>query len=149
MTKRMRLRFGRDGVIAKASLLEADAPETCRALWNALPLAGELQHAIWSGPETYLLIDASIRLPPENQITRAEAGDIAYYAVDGGRIAGWPDDVAEIAFFYGRGAAPRMPTGPVAVNLFARIDDNLDAFATACARIRREGVRELHVERDE
>jgi len=147
MTQRIRLALSRDDVVAEAKLLEHEAPETCTTLWEALPLSGELQHAIWSGPETYLLIDPSIRVPPENQITRAEAGDIAFYSVTGGRIVDWPDDIAELAFFYGRGAQPAMPTGPVAVNLFARIVDNLAGFAEACERMRREGIQELRVER--
>ena len=40
---------------------------------------GELHHGIWSGPETYLMIDPSIRIAPENQTFHTEAGDIGYY----------------------------------------------------------------------
>ncbi len=147
MPKRMRLTFTKDTVAASAELLERDAPETCAALWEALPFDGTLYHAIWSGPETYLPIDPQIRIAPENQTTQSQIGDIGFYRVDGGRIAGWPDDFSEIAFFYGRGARPNMPTGPVAMNLFARIVDNLDGFAEACDRIRLEGVKPFRMER--
>ena len=111
MLKRTRLTFAQDSVVASAELLERDAPETCSALWQALPFDGTLYHAIWSGPETYLPIDPQIRIAPENQTTQSQIGDIGYYCVDGGRIASWPDDFSEIAFFYGRGARPSMPTG--------------------------------------
>ena len=107
-------------------LLESDAPKTCRSIWEALPFEGVLNHGIWSGPETYLMIDPSIRIAPENQTVQTQAGEIGYYTVEGGRIVDWPDDISELAFFYGRGARPRMPTGPVAVNLFARVTENLE-----------------------
>jgi len=61
----------------------------------------------------------------------------------------WPEDFAELAFFYGRGARPGMPTGPVAVNLFARIVENLDGFARVCDEIRRSGITPLRVERND
>ena len=54
-------------VTAIADLLESDAPRTCQTIWKALPLEGVLNHGIWSGPETYLMIDPSIRIAPENQ----------------------------------------------------------------------------------
>ena len=147
MTKRLRLVVASRRLTATAELLESEAPLTCRAIWDALPFEGDLIHAMWSGPETYLSIDPSIRIPPEHQSTQPVPGEIGYYSVEGNRIVDWPDDMAEIAFFYGRGARPSMPTGPVAMNLFARIVDNLDGFADVCRRIHREGVETLRVER--
>lgn len=143
--KQMRLVFVDDEVAARADLLEAEAPTTCRELWKRLPFEGELIHGQWSGPETYLLIDPSIRIPPENQTFRVVPGDVGYYAVEGGRMYGWPDDTAELAFFYDRGARPSMIDGPVPVNLFARITENLEGFAAACRSIRREGVKRFRV----
>ncbi len=135
-------------VTAIAELLESDAPRTCQTIWETLPFEGVLNHGIWSGPETYLMIDPSIRIAPENQTVQTQAGEIGYYTAEGGRIVDWPDDLSELAFFYGRGARPRMPIGPVAVNLFARITENLEGFALACDEIRRSGVTTLRVERN-
>ena len=146
MPKRLRLVL--PDVTAIAELLESEAPKTSQTIWEALPLEGVLNHGIWSGPETYLMIDPSIRVAPENQTVQTQAGEIGYYTVDGGRIADWPDDMSELAFFYGRGARPRMPTGPVAVNLFAHVIENLEGFARACDEIRRSGVTTLRVERN-
>ena len=148
MPKQLRLVLPDADVGAIAELLVSDAPKTCQSIWEVLPLEGVLNHGIWSGPEAYLMIDPSIRIAPENQTVQTEAGEIGYYTVDGGRIVDWPDDLSELAFFYGRGARPRMPTGPVAVNLFARVTENLEAFARACDEIRRSGVTTLRVERD-
>lgn len=149
MPKRLHLKMPDVPVTAAAELLESAAPETCQAIWDALPFEGPLNHGIWSGPETYLLIDPLIRIPPENQTIQTQAGEIGYYTQRGGTIVDWPDDISELAFFYGRGARPGMPTGPVAVNLFARVVDNLEGFAEACEAIRRSGPTTLRVERDE
>lgn len=145
--KRLRLELPDVEVAATAELLEHAAPRTCAAIWNALPFGGELNHGIWSGPETYLMIDPAIRVAAEHQVHQTEAGDIGYYCARGGTIVDWPEDLAELAFFYGRGARPYMPTGPVTVNLFARVVDNLDGFARACDAIRRDGITRMRVER--
>ena len=147
MPKRIRLIFPDERITATAELLEANAPETCRAIWARLPFEGTLEHGQWSGPETYLPIDPAIRIPPEHQSFHTIPGDIGYYALEGGRMVGWPDDMAELAFFYDRGARPSMIDGPVPVNLFARIVENLEGFADASLRTRREGVKHFRVER--
>lgn len=147
MTRHLHLVLPDADVTAIAELLDGQAPTTCDAIWDALPFEGDLNHGIWSGPETYLLIDPAIRIAPENQTVQTQAGEIGYYTVEAGRIVDWPDDLSELAFFYGRGARPGMPTGPVAVNLFARIVENLEEFARVCDEIRRSGITRIRVER--
>jgi hypothetical protein len=144
----MRLVFPAENVTSLAELLENEAPRTCRTIWEALPFEGELNHAMWSGPETYLPIDPRIRVAPEHQTKSPLPGEIGFYAIDGGVLVDWPKDMAEVAFFYGRGSRPSMPDGPVAMNIFARIVENLEAFQGVCARIMREGVKRLRVERE-
>ncbi len=147
MPKQIRLVFPDEDVSALADLLEGAAPETCRVIFENLPFESELYYAQWSGPETYLLIDPSIQVAPENQTFHTIPGDIGYYRLDGGRLIDWPDDMAEIAFFYGRGARPSMIDGPVPVNMFARIVENLAGFAEVSRRTRLEGVKRIRVER--
>jgi hypothetical protein len=149
MSLHLRLRFPEDGVVAVATLLEDAAPETCRAIWERLPFQGELWHAMWSGPETYLHIDPGIRIGPENQTFHTLPGDVGYYCLEGGRLMDWREDMAELAFFYDRGARPSMMDGPVPMNIFGRIVDNLTGFAQMCRRIHREGVKPFRVERSE
>lgn len=149
MSKRLLLRFPNENISSVAELWEREAPRTCETIWRALPFEGDLIHAMWSGPETYLPIDPSIRIEPEHQSMHPLPGEIGFYAISGGRIIGWPEDMAEVAFFYGRGARPSMPTGPVAMNLFARIVENLEGFSVVCARIHKEGVKRFHVERED
>ncbi|HJS75660.1 MAG TPA: DUF3830 family protein [Vicinamibacteria bacterium] len=146
--RRLRLRFPSEQVTSIAELLETQAPRTCQAIWEALPFEGELIHAMWSGPETYLPIDSTLRIEAEHQTTHPLPGEIGFYAIDGGVLVDWPDDMAELAFFYGRGSRPAMPDGPVAMNIFARIIENFEGFQKTCARIQREGVKRLRVERE-
>jgi hypothetical protein len=146
--RRLRLVFPSENVTALAELLEKEAPRTCRAIWEALPFEGELNHAMWSGPETYLPIDPSLRVAPEHQTIHPLPGEIGFYAIDGGVLMDWPEDMAEIAFFYARGSRPSMPSGPVAMNIFARVVENFDGFQGVCARMRKEGVKRLRVERE-
>ena len=147
MVEHIRLVFPEENVIAVARLLEAQAPDTCGTIWEHLPFEGELIHGQWSGPEAYLLIDPSIRIGPENQTVHTLPGDVGYYSLAGGRLIDWPEDMAELAFIYGRGARPSMIDGPVKVNVFARIEENLEGFADTCRRLRTEGVKAFRVER--
>lgn len=142
---RLELLFIDDGVSAVGTLLSEAAPRTCAAILDALPFEGDLVHGIWSGPEVYLPISPTIRVAPENQVVGLVPGDIAYYSLAGRTLEGWPDDFAEVLFGYDRGARPTMPSGPVAVNLFGRVTENLEAFARTCARAQREGVKRFRI----
>jgi hypothetical protein len=147
MARRIRLTFLDEGVSAEAELLEDQAPKTCRAVWERLPIEGEGGHAVYSGSEIVFLIPKNIVIEPENQTSRVLPGDVAYYHVPPGVLHGYADGVSEFCWFYDRDARPSMPDGPVAVNLFARIVGNTDAFYAVCRRIRREGVKRVRVER--
>ncbi len=149
MARQIRLTFVDDGVSALVELLDEAAPRTCRAIWEALPLAGEAQHAIYSGSEIVLLIPSEIALPPENATARVAVGDVGYWFQKGGERFGFPDDLSEIAWFYDRDAVPSMPDGPVQMTIFGRILGDATAFYQVCRRIRREGVKRVQVERAE
>lgn len=46
-------------------------------------------------------------------------------------------------------AQPRMPDGPVAVNVFARFDEGWREFKEVCFRMRMGGAKPLRVEKVE
>lgn len=144
---RMRLEFVQEGIVATARLFEREAPETSKRIWDELPFEGQIQHGQWSGPEAYLLVDPTIRIEAEYQASICTPGDIGFYSQKGGVMVDWPNDISELCFMYGRGARPSMIDGPVAVNLFAQVDDNLEGFAEACRRLRTEGVQRFRVGR--
>lgn len=149
MAKRIRMTFTGEGISVEAELLEDEAPETCRAIWERLPFEGDTVHAVYSGSEIAFFIPSDVIIEAENQTSRVIPGDVGYYHVPPGKMHGWRDGFSEICWFYGRDGRPNMPDGPVAINLFARILGDPAAFYQACYRMRREGAKRLRVERVE
>jgi hypothetical protein len=104
--------MGRKMVIAcrdfevEAELLEHERPETCNAIWKALPFEAELE--IWK-EEVYFEIP--VKIPPENPTPKTTAGDVAY----------WPEGPGFCIFF-----GSSQPISPV--NTFARIERAIENF---------------------
>lgn len=143
----LRFSFPEVGVAATAELLSAMAPQTVTGVLGAVPLTGLCNHAIYSGSEIAFMIPASVWLPTENASVHVVPGDLAYFKFEGGRHYGFPDDTAELCWFYDRDAVPSMPEGPVAVNIFGRFTEGWENFAAACRAMRTEGARQLTVDR--
>ena len=149
MARTILLTFVGEGVSAVADLLDEQAPETCRIIWEHLPLEGRTVHGMYSGPEVFIRADHLPPAPPENQIHRALPGDVGFWFQEAGRYASSPHAVAEIVFIYARGAAIMGPDGqPTWVNMFAQIrPEGADAFYAAARKVRAEGPRTLRIER--
>lgn len=143
----IRFTFPDEGVSADAELLVSEAPRTCAALLARLPLAGEVVHGIYSGSEVYLTFPAAFQVAPEHATRAVRPGDVGYYFIRGGDEYGWGSDLCEICLFYDSDGSPRMPSGPVAVNIFARLVGEAGPFYAVCRRMRREGAKRLLVER--
>lgn len=139
-------RFLDDGVAASARLLEQEAPETCRAVVDALPVDGLARHGIYSGSEVYLVLPALLTPPREHATTIVTPGDVGFLTVEKGSGYGIDEDYSEICWFYDHDATPSMPEGPIAVNVFARLHD-ADAFFAACRRMRLDGAKTLQIAR--
>jgi Protein of unknown function (DUF3830) len=136
-------RFSDEGVAASARLLEK-APETCRAVLEALPVTGLARHGIYSGSEVYLVLPEIVRPPLERATTIVRPGDVGFLTVEGGSGYGIDESYSEICWFYDLDATPSMPEGPIAVNVFARLDD-ADAFFAVCRRMRLEGAKRIEI----
>ncbi len=145
-TRVIRFSFVEEGVSATAELDHSRAAETATGILAALPIDAEAFHGIYSGSEVACLIDPDIRLPTENATSRVVPGDIGYYCQEGGRWLGYPDDLAEICWFYDRDAVPSTPEGPVAVNVFGRFTPGWEEFAAVCRRMRVEGTKRIRIE---
>jgi hypothetical protein len=137
-------RFVDEGVAASARLLPEHAPETCRAVLDALPAAGPARHGIYSGSEVYLLLPALLRPPREHATTIVAPGDVGFLTVEKGSGYGIEESYSEVCWFYDLDATPSMPEGPIAVNVFARLHD-ADAFYAVCRRMRLEGAKRLEI----
>ena len=138
-------RFPEEGVAASARLLD-EAPETCRAVLEALPVSGLACHGIYSGSEVYLVLPELLESPRENATMAVEPGDIGFLTVEKGASYGFDAGHSEICWFYDLDATPSMAEGPIEVNVFARFDDP-DAFFAVCRRMRLEGAKRIDLAR--
>jgi hypothetical protein len=136
-------RFVDERVAATARLLE-EAPETSRAVLDALPVAGLARHGIYSGSEVYLMLPELLTLPREHATSVVGPGDIGFLTVERGSAYGIDEAYSEICWFYDLDATPSMPEGPVVVNVFARFHD-ADAFFAVCRRMRLEGAKRIEL----
>jgi hypothetical protein len=138
------IRFVEEGVSASAQLLREQAPETCRAVMDALPAAGSARHGIYSGSEVYLILPEVLRPPREHATTIVGPGDVAFLTVEKGSGYGIDEAYSEICWFYDLDATPSMPEGPIAVSIFARLFD-ADAFFAACRDMRLQGAKKVEI----
>lgn len=148
MPRKIRLTFTAEGVSAIAELLEEAAPQTCEAVWNALPASGEVHHAIYSGSEGVLILPEAVRVGKENATSDVKPGDVGFAWIRPGDSWVVEKEFAEICWFYDRDGSPRMPEGPFAVNLFARITEGAEAFFAVTRRMRREGMKRMEAARE-
>ena len=146
MDEELVFRFPDEGVVASARLLRNEAPETCRAVMEALPAAGTARHGIYSGSEVYLVLPELVRPPREHATTIVGPGDVAFLTVEKGSGYGIEEAYSEICWFYDLDATPSMPEGPIAVSVFARLYD-ADAVFAVCRRMRLEGAKRVEIAR--
>ena len=57
MSRFMKIALERRGVSCVAQLLDKDAPRTCDAVWEALPLGGDAYHAKYARNEVYTMVE--------------------------------------------------------------------------------------------
>src|SRR3972149_6365161 len=78
MSRRLKLTIGE--LVFEAALLEEEAPNTCRAFLEALPIKGRVIHARWSGEAVWLPMEEfGIEVPFENHTSHPSRGDLLYY----------------------------------------------------------------------
>ena len=127
------------GVVGEAVLLEDEAPETCRALWDALPIETRTTHTFaagqcWRTEKNYELrkeVD-----PIENVAQDMQPGDVFYH--DSRGMGNY-----KIAFCYG------MARWPVPACHIARIDKNLEELVNMSRRILYQGPINVTIRRIE
>ncbi len=133
-----------------ARLLDEEAPETCEAVWQALPQSGKIFHAKYASNEIFTLVAplGEARPGPENRTITPIPGDVMYfYLPPGTRL---PEDglsplqpgqgVADLAVFYDRNNLLLSPAeGFTPGNVFGTIVSGLDQMKAAGRAIWREG----------
>jgi hypothetical protein len=151
LPRQIRIAFEDGSGAAIAELIEDDAPTTCAAVWEMLPLRVAVVHDIWSGHLILAHLDADVVVPPENVLTYIPMpGDVFYYYRPPHYVRGAPygrSESAELGFVYDRDTRPQGPRGPEAVNLFARITSSIEEFARACESMIIRGQQTLVLEK--
>jgi hypothetical protein len=137
--------FTKEGATAIAQLHWDEAPQTCEAICDRLPIEGPAHQAIYSGSESVVLLEEVLRLPKENARSEVRRGEVAFVWLEAGSSYGVNEDFAEICWFYDIDSRPSMWEGPVEVNVFAQIVEPADRFYRVCRRIRREGVKPVAI----
>ena len=131
-----------------AEMLDAQAPRTCAAVWDALPQSGDAFHGKYARNEIYTLVEDFAPEPPgrENSTITPIPGDVCAFWFTGQELGsashGYSDDrrpdeqamIVDLALFYERNNLLLNPdVGWVPGNVFATIVDGLDAIAAASA----------------
>jgi hypothetical protein len=149
MPKFLRISLERRGVSCVAELLEKEAPRTCAAVWDALPLAGDAQHAKYARNEVYTMVPRFAQLGRENPTVTPIPGDVVLFDFAGGMLdtafkadQGIDQDAGaiDLAIFYGRNnLLINGDIGWVPGNVYASIVEGLDVMAEACHDVWRSG----------
>ena len=142
------------GVVAVARLLDDEAPRTSSAVWDALPLGGDVFHAKYARNELYTFVPPFAPAPIglENPTITPIPGDLVYFEFGAGMLpagsygyaeeegAAGADSVIDLALFYGRNnLLINGDVGWVPGNVFATVVEGLDELAEAGNDVWRRG----------
>jgi len=155
VSRYLRVTLESRGVGAVARLLDAEAPRTAEAVWQALPRSGQVYHGKFARNEIYTLLPAFAENEPgpENTTVTPIPGDLCYFTFDGtleNTAYGYESDSAarghrlliDLAVFYGRNnLLINGDVGWVPGNVFATIEEGLGEFAAACNDVWMGGAR--------
>lgn len=132
-------------VSCRARLLDDEAPRTCAAVWDALPLAGQPYHGKYARNEVYTLLPPLDSPGRENCTVTPIPGDVCFFGFSAAEIgnpaygyqqgaqAHAPQGATDLAIFYGRNnLLLNGDIGWVPGNVFATIEDGLTDIAAAC-----------------
>ena len=136
--------FERGGEVI-ADLLEEEAPKTCKAVLEALPIEHKFIHATLAGAEIYF-DGLPFTLGFENETIDVKSGDVVCVPSEAiPRLAA--EGISALCIFYGRGRPMKDIDEPVKANLFARIRD-IETIAEIGRKIRLEGPGKMSIKRE-
>jgi hypothetical protein len=138
------------GVSCVARLLDEEAPHTCKAVWESLPLGGDAYHAKYARNEVYTLVPRFAAEEPgiENPTVTPIPGDVMYFSFEPWHLTpashGYteqPAQAVDLAIFYGRNnLLLNGDVGWVVGTVFATIVEGLEEMAAACNDVWRAGA---------
>lgn len=144
-------------VTCRARLLDEQAPRTCAAVWDALPLSAPVFHGKYARNEIYTLLPRFGADPgKENTTITPIPGDVCWFTFDGDQLGnpayGYESQdehqeagqggIIDLALFYGRNnLLINGDQGWVPGNVFAEIVEGLPQMAAACQDVWMGGAR--------
>jgi hypothetical protein len=134
---RMMIKIGEFSFVAK--LLEKEAPDTCRAILNALPIEGKVIHVRWSGEAVWLPMDPfGVEAEFENHTCHPSRGDILYY----------PGGISERELLIPYGATSfSSKLGPLQGNHFAEIVEGKSSLREMGLKVLWEGAQKIVIDK--
>lgn len=124
-----------EGLTLTAELLDSKAPKICQAIWDALPLQGQVTNTVWSGDMLRLWVTIPEPPEPENLSVLQNPGDIIF-------LPGWNG----LRFIYGP-AQMRGPRGPHPAPRVGRLVGDLGDFVKIAKRVELEGAKAMRLTR--
>ena len=127
MTKYLKIKFDKEEALA--IMLEKEAPKTCNAIWNLLPISGELHYAKFAGKEVFFIIPLVMDFEKATPVTTLEPGSVAY----------WPNRQF-ICIYYGK-----LQKEEENVVVFAKIIKKLDKISKKLDEIRFRQGKKIYI----
>ena len=131
----MKIAFSGGGIFY-ARLLESEAPKTCATILSRLPFEYQFYHSIVSG-QALVALPPDLTVERENQrVAAIPSGTLSFLVKDEPVLV--PDEIyISYGIFISRGLTVDMKQP---VNVFAQIDDDLEALTSCCRRVLMEGA---------
>ena len=116
MSRLITVSLDKRGVSCVARMLDDEAPRTCAAVWDALPLSAPVFHGKYARNEIYTLLPAFAPADPgkENTTITPIPGDLCWFSFDSDDLGnpaygyenttgtGTTGAIVDLALFYGR-----------------------------------------------
>ena len=152
--RHIKLTFVATGESVLAEMLDDEAPNVCKLVWEMLPVETKAIHGMYSGAEVFAMVDKPQPAPSENLVQLPLPGEILYFYDPSTGAVGAKKPVGEIVIVYGRGVVLRAHEGvPTHCALFARIPGDWKYawpnFVKESRKCRWEGPQVLRIERAE
>lgn len=156
MTRYISVTLESRAVRCVAALLDDEAPRTAAAVWDALPLSGQVYHGKYARNEIYALLPVFAPNDPgaENTTITPIPGDLCWFSFSNDQLGnpaygyaegeGAADQTAivDLALFYGRNnLLINGDQGWVPGNVFATVVSGLEEMAAACQDVWMGGAR--------
>ena len=140
----MKIAFSGGGIFY-ARMLESEAPKTCATILSRLPFEYQFYHSIVSG-QALVALPPDLTVERENQrVAAIPPGTLSFLVKDEPVLV--PDEIyISYGIFISRGLTVDMNQP---VNVFALIDDDLEALASCCRRVLMEGAEVIRFSRAE